>query len=372
MKVLILLFCVICLNSCQKKKNEKIIIGYYGALTGKQATYGVSSLGGVELAMVMKNRAGGIDGAKIELRHYDTKGSLELAQSSVKKLITEDKVVAIIGENVSSRTIAGAKIAQEHKIPMITPSATSPLVTEVGDYIFRACFIDTFQGEAIAKFAYNTLKFRKAAIFRDGQSEYSVGLADVFHRTFKSLGGEIVADEKYFTKDVIYLSGLNKIKKSKPDFLFVPGYYFDVSRIAFQARDLKVKAPLMGGDGWDSFEIFPLSRGAIEDSYFSSHFTREDPRRNVQQFILDYLKLFGDKPDALAASGFDAANMLFQAIEEAESTEPQAIRDALAKIKDFDGVTGSISVNEKRDAIKPAVILQILNGSFNYVETITP
>lgn len=369
-------FFIICflliLNSCQKTKVDKVVIGYFGALTGKQATYGVSSLGGVELAMVQQNRAGGLLGGRIELRHYDTKGLDKLTEEAVNKLIKDDKVVALIGENVSSRTILGAKIAQANKIPMITPSATSPLVTAVGDYIFRACFIDSFQGEVIAKFAFNTLKYRKAAIFRDAQSEYSMGLSDYFVKAFTALGGTIVADEKYFTKDVIYLTNLNKIKKSNPDFLFVPGYYFDVSRIAFQARDMKIKAPLMGADGWDSFEIFPMSRGAIQDSYFSTHYTREDPRRNVQQFILDYMKLFGDKPDAMSASGYDAARMLFKAIEEAESLKPEDIRNKLAEIKDFDGVTGMISVNEKRDAVKPAVILQVLNGTFNYVETVNP
>lgn len=373
MRNFIFLAALLIIGGCnEKKKADKVIIGYFGSLTGKQATYGVSALGGVELAMVQQNRAGGLLGGRIELRHYDTKGQNKLTEEAVSKLIKEDKVVALIGENVSSRTILAAKIAQQHKIPMITPSATSPMVTAVGDYIFRACFIDSFQGEVIAKFAFNTLKYKRAAIFRDAQSEYSMGLSDYFSKAFTALGGEIVSDEKYHTKDVIYLTSLNKIKKSNPDFLFIPGYYFDVSRIAFQARDMKIKAPLMGADGWDSFEIFPLSKGAIQDSYFSTHYAKEDPRRNVQQFILDYLKLFGDKPDAMSASGYDAARMLFKAIEEADSLSPEDIRNELAKIKDFDGVTGMISINEKRDAVKPAVVLQVLNNSFNYVETVNP
>lgn len=368
----IILLVLFLLSSCNEKKPEKIVIGYYGALTGKQSTYGISSLKGIETAVSLINKKGGLLEAPVELKVYDTQGSVKLAAEAVEKLIQTDKVIAIIGENTSDRTLAGAAIAQKHKIPMITPSGTSPKITEVGDYIFRACFIDPFQGAVIAKFAYNTLRHKRAAIFRDPMSEYSMGLADYFTKTFTELGGTIVADEKYYTKDLIYLQSLMKIKKAQPEVLFVPGYYFDVSKIAFQARDLKIKAPLMGGDGWDSENIFELSKGAIQDSYFSSHYTQEDPRRIVQQFIYDYLVLHGKKPDALAAAGYDAAIMLFQAISESESVSPKNVRDGLAKIKDYDGITGMISMNEKRDAIKSAVILQVLNGKFNYVETISP
>lgn len=372
MKKILFLSVLILLSACNKKKQEKIVVGYYGAMTSKQASYGISSLRGIVLAINLVNAKGGLLEAPVDVKYYDTEGSVKNAKTSVEKLINADKVIAIIGENTSERSLAGAAVAQAAKIPMITPSGTSPKITEVGDYIFRACFIDPFQGKVIAKFAYNTLKYRTAAIFRDAGSEYSIGLADYFAQTFTELGGKIVADEKYYTKDLIYLQNLLKIKNAKPDFLFVPGYYFDVSKIAFQARDLKIKAPFLGGDVWDSAEIFNLSKGAIEDSYFSTHYTREDPRRIVQEFILEYLKVYGTKPDALAAAGFDAANILFEAIRQAESTEPKKIRDALAEIKDFEGITGSISINDKRDAVKSAVILQILNGAFNYVETISP
>lgn len=371
MNKLLFLAGLLIFSGCNEKP-EKVVIGYYGTLTGKQATYGLSSLRGIELAIKLANKNGGVLEAPVELKYYDTQNSVKVAKETVEKLITTDKVISVIGENISDRTLAGAAVAQFHKIPMITPSGTSPKITEVGDYIFRACFIDPFQGSVIAKFAYNTLKHRKAAVFRDSQSEYSLGLADSFVKKFTELGGTIVADEKYLTKDLIYLSNLLKIKKAAPDFLFVPGYYFDVSKIALQARDLKIKAPLLGGDGWDSADIFTLSKGAIEDSYFSTHYTQEDPRRIVQQFILDYLKVFGSRPDALAAAGFDAANMLFAAINNAGSTDPKAIRNALAEIKDFEGITGTITINDKRDAVKSAVVLQILNGAFNYVETISP
>lgn len=368
----IILLVLFFLTACNEKKPDKVIIGYYGSLTGRQSTYGVSSLKGIEVAIQLINKKGGLLGSPVELKYYDTEGSVKKAAEAVEKLITQDKVHAVIGENISDRTLAGAIVAQKHKIPMITPSATSPKITEVGDYIFRACFIDPFQGAVIAKFAYNTLKHKKAAIFRDSQSEYSMGLADNFAKTFKELGGTVVADEKYYTKDLIYLQSLMKIKKSKPEVLFVPGYYFDVSKIAFQARDLKIKAPLMGGDGWDSEDIFSMSRGAILDSYFSSHFTQEDPRRIVQQFIYDYLVLHGKKPDTFAAAGYDAAVMLFNVIAEKESVTPKDIRDGLAGIKNYEGITGKISINEKRDAVKSAVILQVLNDKFNYVETVEP
>lgn len=373
-KLLSVALIILTLSSCQDKKTpgEKIRIGYYGALTGKQSTFGISSLGGLELAMVKINRAGGINGSKIELFHYDTKGSAELAKEAVEKLIVQDKVVAIIGENITARTLSGAEVAQRHKIPMITPTATHPKITKIGDYIFRACFIDSFQGEVVAKFAFGTLRYKRAAIFRESSSEYSVGLSQYFKEKFTQLGGTIVAEETYNTKDVVYLSPLQKIQKAKPDFIFVPGYYFDVAKIAFQSRDLGIRVPLIGGDGWDSPQLVSLSKSQINDSYFSSHFTETDPRPEVRQFINEYTDLFKFSPDAFSAAGYDAANMVFTAIREGESFNPKDIRDNLAKIKDFTGVTGKITINENRDAIKSAPVLQVLSGKFNYIQTIDP
>ena len=359
------------LVGCQNK-SDKIVIGNYGSMTGSEATFGISTRDGIILAMEEQNKAGGVLGKQIELKAYDNQGKPEEARLSVEKLINVDNVVAVLGEVASTRSLAAAPVAQQNKVPMISPSSTNPLVTQKGDYIFRVCFIDPFQGEVMAKFAFNSLKLKRAAVLRDSKSDYSMGLATFFIKTFTSLGGEIVADEKYVSGDADFKAQLTSIKQKKPEFIFVPGYYTEVGSIARQAREQGLTVPLMGGDGWDSDKLVEIGGDAINGSYFSNHYTVEDPRPVVQEFIKNYQARFGTRPDALAASGYDAAKILFLAMEKAKSVEGKAIRDALAETKDFQGVTGVISINEQRDATKSAVVLQVKGKDFKFVETVNP
>lgn len=361
------LFAVGCQN-----KSDKIVVGNFGSMTGSEATFGISTRDGIILAVEEWNKAGGLLGKQIELKAYDNQGKPEEARLSVEKLINIDNVVAVLGEVASTRSLAGAPVAQQYKVPMISPSSTNPLVTQKGDYIFRVCFIDPFQGEVMAKFAFNNLKLKKAAILRDSKSDYSMGLANYFIKTFTALGGEIVGDEKYVSGDVDFKAQLTNLKSKGPEFLYVPGYYTEVGLIARQAREQGIKAPLMGGDGWDSDKLTEIGGAAMEGSYFSNHYTQEDPRPEVQNFIKNYQARFGTKPDALAASGYDAARILFEAIKSTNSIEGQKIRDALAQTKNFNGVTGIITINEQRDATKSAVVLQVQGKAFKYVATVEP
>lgn len=356
---------------CQKQ-TDKIIVGTFGAMTGSEATFGRSSYNGIILALEEKNAQGGVLKKPLFLKSYDDQGNVEDAKVAVEKLITIDEVKAIIGESASSRSIGAAPIAQSYKVPMISPSSTNPKLTQIGDYIFRACFIDPFQGEVVAKFAVQKLNLKKAAILSDKNSDYSQGLADFFKRKFTDLGGEVVAEEKFVSGDVEFGTQLKTIREKKPDFIFVPAYYTEVGVIARQARNLSIKIPFMGGDGWDSDLLTKIGKDALEGSFFTNHYTPQNPAERVQSFVSRYKKRFDEIPDSQAASAYDAANMLFMAIETAGSTDGVAIKKALSEINNFPGVTGNISINKERDAVKSAVILQVKGNSFHYVMTIEP
>lgn len=370
MRKFLLFFCII-LSGCQEKQS-KIVIGNFGAMTGAEASYGISTYNGILLAMEEWNSQGGLLGKPIEIKVYDNQGRTDEARLSVEKLIENDNVVAVLGESASSRSIAAAPVAQENKVPLISPSSTNPQLTKIGDYIFRVCFIDPFQGEVMAKFAFDTLKLRKAAILRDKQSDYSIGLAEFFIAKFKSLGGQIVAQEDYIAGDVDFKNQIQKIKQSNAEFLFIPGYYTEVGIVARQVRSAGLNISLMGGDGWDSEKLVEIGGEAIQGSYFSNHYTQEDPRPIVRDFINRFEKRFGSKPDSQAASGYDAARILFESIKRANSTEGKKIRDAIAQTRDFQGITGKITINEDRNARKSAVVLKVAGNSFKFVGTIDP
>ena len=351
---------------------DEILIGEFGSLTGTTATFGISTRNGIDMAIEEVNAAGGVLGRQVRVIVEDNQGRPEEAQTVVTKLITSDQVVAVLGEVASSRTLAAAPVAQQNGIPLITPASTNPGVTEVGDYIFRVCFIDPFQGLVMAKFAFNTLQVRNVAILRDIRNDYSVGLADVFIENFTQMGGRIVADESYSEGDTDFSAQLTSLRASNPDAIFIPGYYTEVALIARQARGLGMNMPLMGGDGWDSPRLTEIGGAALNNSYFSNHYSVEDPSPAIQNFVSAYQAKYGETPDALAALGYDAAKILFDAIERAGSTEPEAIRDALAQTEGFPGVTGSITIDEDRNAVKPAVVLRVVDGTLQYVETIAP
>lgn len=363
-------------TGCTKKSADsanEILVGEYGSLTGSEATFGQSTSEGVNLAFSEQNKIGGVKGKKLKLITLDNQGKPEEARAAVQRLITQDRVVAVIGEVASSRSLAAAPVAQQYKVPMISPSSTNPKVTEVGDYIFRVCFIDPFQGLVMAKFARNEIKKGKVAILRDVKSDYSTGLADVFVAEFKKMGGEIVADESYQAGETDFKAQLTQIKGKKPDAIFVPGYYTEVGLIARQTRQLGMNIPLLGGDGWDSEKLSELGQDAIKGSYFSNHYTTESTEPAVVDFIKKYRDSYSGKtPDGLAALGYDAAKILIAAMERTTEITPTAIRDELAKTKNFVGVTGVISIDEKRNATKSAVVVQV-DGKINrFVKTITP
>ena len=352
--------------------SDEILIGEFASLTGSEATFGTSTHNGVLLAMEQVNAAGGVLGRNVRVIVEDDQGLPEQAQVVVTKLITSDKVVAVLGEVASSRTLAAAPVAQQYGIPLITPSSTNTEVTRVGDFIFRICFIDPFQGLVMAKFAANSLGVKNVAILRDIRNDYSVGLANEFIANFTSMGGTIVGDQSYSAGDTDFSAQLTSLAARNPEAIFVPGYYTDVGLIARQARQLGITAPLLGGDGWDSPLLAEIGGDAIEGSYFSNHSSMDDPSPAIQSFIADYRARFGENPSALAALGYDAANILFAAMTRAGTTEPRAVRDALAQISDFPGVTGSITIDADRNATKPAVVLQVTDGEFRWVETIEP
>jgi len=349
-----------------------ILIGEVGSLTGAQATFGISTRNGIEMAIDEVNARGGVDGRKVAVRVYDNQSKPEEAANAVTRLIAQDGAKLILGEVASTNSLAMAPKAQAAKVPMISPASTNPKVTEVGDFIFRVCFIDPFQGLVMAKFARENLKAQKAAVLRDNKSDYSIGLAQVFTEKFKGFGGQIVAEEDYAQGDTDFRAQLTAIKSSKPDVVFVPGYYTDAGLIARQARQLGLTATLLGGDGWESEKLFELGGSAIEGSYYSNHYAVDNPAPKTQKFLTDYKKRFGSVPDSLAALGYDAAMVGLAAIDEANGTDGPAVRDAIARTKDFDGVAGKINLDAKRNAIKPAVVLKVAGGKLQYVTTIAP
>lgn len=362
---------LVALSGCTKKTDE-ILVGEYGSLTGSEATFGLSTNKGIRLAFDEANAKGGIKNRKLKLITLDDQGKDTEAAQAVTRLITQNNVIAVLGEVASGRSKAAAPIAQQHKIPMITPSSTNPDVTKIGDYIFRVCFIDPFQGYVMAKFMTENLKLKKAAILRDVKNEYSVGLADVFAAEVKKMGGEIVMDSSYQAGDLDFKSQLTNIKSKGPEAIFIPGYYTDVGLIAQQARQLGIKAPFLGGDGWDSPKLSEIGKDAINGGYFSNHYTTESTDPKVLEFISKFKAKFNETPDGLAAMGYDAAIILINAMEKASELTPKAIRDELAKTKDFQAVTGKITINEERNAVKPAVVVKVDGVNNRYVTTINP
>jgi len=351
---------------------DTILIGEIGSLTGSEATFGISTRNAIELALKEVNAAGGVKGKKIDIRVYDDQSKPEEAANAATRLINQDQVLLILGEVASTNSIAMANKAQPARVPMISNASTNPKVTEIGDYIFRVCFIDPFQGYVMAKFAHDNLKFTRVAVLRDLGSDYSQGLADVFERKFTEMGGKIVARETYTKGSTDFRSQLTAIKRSQPDGIYIPGYYTDIGVIARQARELGINAKLMGGDGWDSSKLFELGGAAVEGSYFSNHYSADDPNPRIQKFIADYKAAYGSVPDALAALGYDAAMVAVDAIKRAPNFDRASVRNAIAQTKNFPGVTGMINLDDKRNATKPAVVLEVGKGKTKYVATIAP
>jgi branched-chain amino acid transport system substrate-binding protein len=348
-----------------------IVVGHYASMTGNEANFGISTDNGIKLAVKERNAAGGVKGRKIKLITYDDAGKTQEVVTSVTRLIQQDNAAAILGEVASSRSIAGGEICQRFGVPMITPSSTNEAVTEIGNMISRVCFIDGFQGFVGASFAKDKLKLDKGAVLFNRSQAYSTGLKDEFIKHFKQLGGQVVAEQAYQDGDNDFSAALSAIRQANPQFIYVPGYYTEVVNIANTARRLGITVPLIGGDGWVS-EHLKNAGSALDGCYFSDHYSHEDKRPEVQEFLKKYEAEYKSIPDSMAALGYDAANLLFAAMERAPSLKGADLAKAIAETKGFNGVTGKIDLDEKRNATKLAVIQKIQGGKFSFFETVEP
>ena len=378
--VLVLIFITAAITGCgtaSGARTQVVNLGVIAPLTGSAATFGVSSRNGVQMAVDEFNAAGGaiIDGIATTVRTVveDDTGSPEVGASAAQKLISQDRIIGLVGAVTSKVTLAVAPIMQAAGIPTITGTSTNVQVTRVGDYIFRGCFIDPFQGTVMANYVWNTAKLTTAAVLYDNGNDYNMGLAENFRSSFEALGGKVVAYEAFTDeeKTIDYKAQLTNIKAADPQFLYLPNYYGATALILRQAREMGLNVPAGGGDGWDSPKLVEVGGAAVEGGVFSNHFSKDDPRPEVQRFVAAYRTKFGADPDALATLNYDAAGLFLKAFSQAGTVKNTAIRDAMKGIS-FQGVTGLLSFDAERNPIKSAVILTIKDGEQQYVTTINP
>ena len=366
---------------CKKaevKPTEQVVnLGGIEPMTGGSATFGTGSENGVVMAVEEFNAAGGamVDGVKTTINYIneDDTGSPEVGASAAQKLINQDKVIGIIGADMSKVTLAIAPIAQAAGVPVISHMSTNEKVTLVGDYIFRACFIDPFQGTVMANYAYNTLKVKTAAVLYDNGNDYNKGLADYFKAGFEKNGGKVVAYEAFTDEDktVDFKAQLTKIKAAKPEFLYLPNYYAATALQLKQARGMGLNVPAGGGDGEDSPDLVKIGGAAVEGFVFSTGFSKNDLSPKVQAFVAKYTTKYGAAPDSNGALGYDAAGLFLDAFKTAGSIKGSDIRDAM-KNTTFVGISGAYKFDENRNPIKAAVILQIKNGQQTFLMTVNP
>ncbi|MEO7038119.1 MAG: ABC transporter substrate-binding protein [Polyangiaceae bacterium] len=385
-RTLILGLCAAALSasvSCKKHTSEaaaaaasanatEIVIGHYASMTGSTAHFGQDTDRGVRLALEEANAKGGVLGKKLRLVTLDDRGDSAEAANAVNRLIDVEKVSAVLGEVASSLSLAGGRVAQRRKIPMISPTSTNPKVTEVGDFIFRVCFIDPFQGKVMATFARQNLKLDKVAILKDVKNDYSIGLSDAFKASFTAMGGTIVAEQAYSQNDTDFSAQVTAIRGTGAQAIFVPGYYSEVGSIARTADRLGLKIPLLGGDGWDSPDLFKIGGDAINGSYFSDHFAPDVATEKAKAFVAHFTTKYGQPPTGLGALGYEAAEVLVDAIGRAGKLDGTAIRDAIASTKDFEGVTGKITMDAERNPLKSAVVLKVEGGKAKFETSIAP
>lgn len=351
---------------------SQIKIGEVDPLTGGVSQFGISCHHGFDLAFDEINQGGGVLGQKLELVTEDDQSKPGQSSTAVRKLITQDKVVAILGDATSSATLEAAPIAQSDKIPLITPSATNPRITELGDYIFRVCFLDEFQGRVLARFVREKLNARKVVALIDVKQDYSVDLAKFFKDEFSKLGGTVVGEQSYATGDTDFRAQLTSIRAAQPDVVFVPGYYQEVALIVKQGRQIGLHMPFVGCDGWANQALLQIGGKAVDGCYFTNHFAPDDPSPIVKEFVAKFQEKYGAPPDTFAALGYDAARLLADAIKRAGSTDSKALRDSLAETSGFEGVTGRISFDANRNASKPGLIVTVKGGKFEIAERIAP
>ena len=364
---------------CGSSSSKEIKIGLLNEMTGGNATIGTAAANGAKLAIKEINANGGLLGKQIKAVVADNKSEPSEAANAMTKLLTQDRVVAVTGTFSSSNAIAAASVAEANKIPYLVAGATNPKVTvdektkNVKKYIYRVCFIDPFQGTVAANFAAKDLKVKKAAMLVDNSSDYSKGLAEFFEAAFKKEGGEIVANEAYLQKDTDFKATLTKIKSKGADILYVPGYYEEVGKIVKQAREMGITVPIIGADGWDSPKLVEIaSVAALNNTYFTNHYSVEDTSPKAQAFVKAYSKEYGQKPEALAVLGYDAVYVLADAIKRANSTDSAKIIEALASTKDFPAISGITTINKTHDADKNAVVIEMKDGKQVFKASIKP
>lgn len=358
---------------------DTIKVGGLLEMTGGSASFGISGKNGIDLALKKINEKGVLGGKKLSLVVADTKSEASEATNGMQKLISQDKVVAVIGPNQSSAVIASGAINNGAKVVDITPMGTNPDVTvdpktkQVKPYSFRTCFIDPFQGTVMASFASNELKVKRAAIYIDNTSDYAKGLAQFFKENFVKNGGQVVIEEAYLQKDTDFKSTLTKIKAAKPDFIYIPGYYQEVGLIVKQAREMGITVPMAGGDGWDSAKLPEIAgKAALENTFFSSLYSPDDTSDLNKEFVAEYKKAYNTNPDVFAALAYDSTLLVAKAIEDAGSADPAKIAEAMAKIKGFKGVSGEVTFNEEHNPIKSAVIIEHKDGKQTFKTKVNP
>ena len=376
------LFCLL-FSGCGGGDSNVIKIGLIAELTGDVPAVGASCRNAAEMSVKEINDAGGLDlmGKKYKVKLYieDNAGKADQSASAAQKLIAQQNVLAIIGPNASRYAIPASEVAESAKVVLITPWSTTPKTTvdsKSGNpkkFVFRACFTDPFQGRVIAKFVLDNLKFKKAAVLYDVASEYNKGIAEVFKETFEKSGGQVVAFETYTTNDKDFSAQLTKIKKAEPSIIFLPNYYSEVPLQIQQAKRLGITVPFVGSDSWGSAELVKLCGKDCDNYYFSTHYAADNASAAAKSFIDHYKALYGTVPDDVAALTFDSFGLLWQALQKGGKMDRQSIRDAMAQLPKYEGVTGIMRFMEgSGDPIKSAVILQIKDGKFIWYANANP
>lgn len=365
-------------SSSSTGKSNSIKVGLNYELSGPVATYGQSLVDGIELAFEEINANGGVLDKKIETVKVDNKSENAESANVATKLATRDKVVAILGPATSGNTKSASPIAQQNKVPLISASATADDVTvdsngKVREFIFKTCFSDSFQGVVMANFAYKDLGKKNAALLVDNTSDYSKGLSKSFKDTYSKLGGKLVTEQAYQSKETDFKAVLTKIKSTNPDVLFLPGYYEEVGLIVKQARELGLDVPILGGDGYDSPKLLELAgKNALNSVYFTNHYSAKDTSPEVVKFQKAFKSKYNKDADSFNALGYDLAYFLADGLKRSGSTDPVKLKDALAATKDFSAITGKISIDEKHNPVKAITILEMKNGEQTFLNKLLP
>ncbi|BBJ27351.1 ABC transporter substrate-binding protein [Athalassotoga saccharophila] len=368
-KVLILTSIIVMIFATFAVADDVIKIGVALPMTGNISSFGQMVWQGVELANEMFPT---VLGKKVELVLADNRSDKTEAANVISRLINLSNVVGILGEVASSNTMAGAPIAEKYHIPLLSPASTNPLVTQGKTYTSRVCFIDPFQGHVAAVFAINNLKAKTAAVFTDVAQDYSVGLSNFFIKDFTAAGG-VVYKEYYQSGDQDFSAQLTDALSHNPDVIYISGYYPEIALMAKQARQLGYKGPFLAGDGAEAPELIKIAGSAVNGLYYTSHFNADHPVTKIgQEFVAKFEEKYHTSPSALAALGFDDYLVMLNAIERANSTDPVKINEAIRSTKNFEGATGYITIGSDGNAVKSAVINEVVNGQFTYVTTINP